>query len=57
LAVNQSNADKENPLKPADENGVALDYKIADPNVFLPAKEKYDMVALIFAHVPSPMRS
>jgi hypothetical protein len=40
LAVNQSNADKENPLKPADENGVALDYKIADPNVFLPAKGK-----------------
>lgn len=56
-AFDQSERGREKCMKLAKENNVTLNYTIADAVEIEMGKDKYDMIALIFAHYPSGIRS
>lgn len=56
-AVDQSIAGKEKALKLASEKNVIIKYEVADLTEYSPEKESFDAAALIFVHVPAPLRN
>ncbi len=55
-AFDQSEKAKEKSETLADENNVSINYTVADAIKIEPGENKYDMIALIFAHFPSSIR-
>ncbi|MDE3145413.1 MAG: class I SAM-dependent methyltransferase [Bacteroidota bacterium] len=56
IAFDQSTSGKTKALKLADENKVAIDYRICDALDFSVAENSIDVVAFIYAHFPETTR-
>jgi SAM-dependent methyltransferase len=56
-AVDYSEAGKEKALRLAADSGVSFRYDVADLAAFTPPAEHFDAAALIFLHLPAPLRS
>jgi len=56
-AVDYSAAGKEKALRLADEHGVSFSYDVADLSAFEPPAAHFDAAALIFLHLPAPLRA
>lgn len=56
-AVDYSAAGKEKALRLAADSGVSFRYDMADLATFAPPAEHFDAAALIFLHLPTPLRA
>ena len=54
--VDFSEAGKQKALALAEEQDVAIQYDVADLTEYIPPAEHYDAAALIFVHIPVPLR-
>lgn len=55
-AVDYSEEGRKKALKLAGENGVSIDYRLADLNDFIPSEGNYDAVVSIYIHLPEELR-
>jgi cyclopropane fatty-acyl-phospholipid synthase-like methyltransferase len=51
-AIDQSETGKNHCLQKADKLGIKIDYHVCDARVFIPEPESFDLVALVYFHLP-----
>ncbi|EIM78092.1 type 11 methyltransferase [Nitritalea halalkaliphila LW7] len=56
VALDQSEVARENALRFARLHGVVIDYFLGDALLYLPPAKHFDVIALIYFHLPQAMR-